>query len=79
MGSSQTMQGPEGHGKEQRLLLGVMGRSWRVLSRGVNHGLIRALKSSHAENGLKENMRILLAWVQARNDRGLNWEGGNGG
>lgn len=38
-----------------------------------------ALQSSHRENGLKENEKILLAWVQASDDDELNWKGGNGG
>lgn len=44
----------------------MMGSLWIGLSRGIT-GSDSCSKNSHRENRLKEDTRILLAWVQAGN------------
>lgn len=73
LGKSQIMQGFEACGKEYEFYSKHDGSFWTGLRSDWGS------KNSHMEeSGLKEDTGILLAWVQAGSDDGLDWEGNSG-
>lgn len=59
------------------LISSTMGSLWMVSSRGVMWSDLGSKKEPYRER-LKEHMGILLGWVPAGDDDGLDWEGGHG-
>lgn len=65
------MQGLNGHCKEYEPYSKHDGTVWDGIERGLTWSIYALKSSSLMENGLKDNTRILLAWVQA-SDAGLS-------
>lgn len=63
--------------KRMSYILSLMGSLWTVLSKGVSWCDL-CYKKKSCENGLKEDTRILLAWVQESDNDSLDWKGGSG-
>ena len=72
------MQDFKGCGKEYEFHSKHDGKSLDRVELGNNRGSDSCSKISHREKGLKENTRILLAWVQAGDNDALDWEGDSG-